>query len=784
MSSNCNFMFIRLPIVTTPSSISVTKTATLNGAGDVGDTIDYDFVVTNTGTQNLSYILINDPVAGTITGTPIPNLSSGMSYSTLSATYTIKQSDVDNGFVTNVVTVTAADENFQTVQDTDTTTTILGANLFFTMDGSNPIAWTGTDYVDQCFRVDSDNSLIRGIAEATTYINANYPGQTLDNSDGTWDGPATGPIMVHDATLLITNETTVGSTLVRLPIVNGVTDVFIDWGDGSPLEVSPGLTSNASHTYTLAGTYQASVCGELTKISWTVASTAQRQFLRSIDQWGDTGATEASFSQSDGITAIDGNLSSTITDLSQFLFSADSNPDLTNFDVSNVTDFSQMFFLSNGVTPNTALWDTSSALTMSNMFALSDANPDVTLWDVSNVTNFNSMFENADNAVPNTALWNTSSATDMADMFLNCALANPDVTLWDVSNVTTFSNIFNGAPSATPDVSLWNTSSAINMQGMFFGATSATPDVTNWDVSNVTNMSNLFYNAFLAAPDVSLWNVSNVTNMSNMFRGTNLANPDVSGFNMLGVTNISGMFSDADAANPDVSGWNTSTITNMSNAFALTAIANPDVSGWDTSSVTNMSSMFLSALSATPDVSLWNTSNVTNMLSMFNGGIANPNVTNWDVSSVTNMASMFNGNTVANPNVSSWITTSITNLSSMFSGATAANPNVSGFDTSNVTTFNSMFNAATSANPDVSTWDFQSINSTFSSMSNIFNNSGISVANYDNALIQIDAQATLHSKNGYNMGTINQNYTIATSGAARANLVGPLGWSITDNGGI
>ena len=54
-----NFDEVEFPIATDMSNFS---TGTLNGAGTVGDTIDYSFTVTNTGDTTLTDITITDPL--------------------------------------------------------------------------------------------------------------------------------------------------------------------------------------------------------------------------------------------------------------------------------------------------------------------------------------------------------------------------------------------------------------------------------------------------------------------------------------------------------------------------------------------------------------------------------------------------------------------------------------------------------------------------------------------------------------------------------------------------
>ena len=94
------------------SSVSITKDGTyvdanLDGKVNVGDRIDYTFVITNTGAKTLTNITVTDDNA-TVTGTPIASLAPGATDTTsYTASYTITQADIDAAVVYNLATVTA-----------------------------------------------------------------------------------------------------------------------------------------------------------------------------------------------------------------------------------------------------------------------------------------------------------------------------------------------------------------------------------------------------------------------------------------------------------------------------------------------------------------------------------------------------------------------------------------------------------------------------------------------------------------------------------------------------
>ncbi|MFC6095440.1 gliding motility-associated C-terminal domain-containing protein [Flavobacterium qiangtangense] len=103
--------------------IALIKTATFNdansnGIAEAGETITYNFTVTNTGNVSLSDVTINDPLPGVVViGGPI-NLAVGQNDSTtFTATYAITQADINAGSVSNQAIVTGRSPLGQEVSD-------------------------------------------------------------------------------------------------------------------------------------------------------------------------------------------------------------------------------------------------------------------------------------------------------------------------------------------------------------------------------------------------------------------------------------------------------------------------------------------------------------------------------------------------------------------------------------------------------------------------------------------------------------------------------------------
>ena len=179
---------------------------------------------------------------------------------------------------------------------------------------------------------------------------------------------------------------------------------------------------------------------------------------------------------------------------------------LNNFDTSNVTDMSYMFYgCASLSTLNVYNFNTSNVTDMSYMFC------GCASLKTLNVNNFN-----------------TSNVTDMSSMFSGCTSLNTlNVNNFNTSNVTDMSYMFDSCSSMSKlDLLNFNTAYVTNMEGMFSRCQSISAiDLSSFNTSNVTNMKGMFYNfawlGGLKCLDVSGFDVSKVTDMSKMFYNCN-----------------------------------------------------------------------------------------------------------------------------------------------------------------------------------------------------------------------------------------------------------------------
>ena len=114
-------------------------------------------------------------------------------------------------------------------------------------------------------------------------------------------------------------------------------------------------------------------------------------------------------------------------------------------------------------------------------------------WDVSQITDMSNLFSDIPMFNEPITPWDVSNVTTMANMFYGCTYFNQDLSYWDVSQVTDMSCMFYQCknftglshPKKWRCISSWDTHNVINMTRMFEGAILFTAKIHNWDVSHV-----------------------------------------------------------------------------------------------------------------------------------------------------------------------------------------------------------------------------------------------------------------------------------------------------------
>ena len=204
-----------------------------------------------------------------------------------------------------------------------------------------------------------------------------------------------------------------------------------------------------------------------------------------------------------------------------------------------------MFFncISLGSSGNLNAWNVSYVTDMSNMFnGASKFNQSLNSWDVSRVTNMNNMFYLASSFNQPLDVWNVSHVTDMSFMFCGANTFNQSIGLWNVSRVTNMHSMFGSAKVFNQPLDGWNVSQVIDMSFMFDSAFSFNQSLDSWNVFHVTDKSNMFSYALSFNQSLESWYVSHVTDMSWMFSNTINFNQPLNAWNISNVVDMRNMF--------------------------------------------------------------------------------------------------------------------------------------------------------------------------------------------------------------------------------------------------
>jgi surface protein len=352
--------------------------------------------------------------------------------------------------------------------------------------------------------------------------------QLWDYNGSVWVRRSDFELGYPGAAMLLEVQTTIPSQQVILPFgaFGGAVNVTVDWGDGSAPQVY--TTANPSKTYTLSGTYQISVTGSSVSFGSDAAQWRDRvTAVRTIGRLGITNFTQAFRARTRAV-----NLS------------------CEAWDMSAVTNMSNMFANASGFNRPIGSWDVSSVTTMENTFG-SAPNFDQPIgeWDVSSVTNMSNMFNSASNFNQPIGDWNVSSVTNMSGMFTAAGAFDQPIGGWDVSEVTNMSSMFIFCAAFNQPIGDWNVSKVTNMFRIFRQTARFNQPIDNWNVSAVTNMGDAFNLTGAFNQPLNSWNVTNVTSMSDMFRTANSFQQPLNQWDFRSTVNIAAFMQDKTGVN-------------------------------------------------------------------------------------------------------------------------------------------------------------------------------------------------------------------------------------------
>lgn len=392
------------------------------------------------------------------------------------------------------------------------------------------------------------------------------------------------------------------------------------------------------------------------------------------------------------------------------------NPDISSWDVSNVTTMASIFDGSGtyGTNPNLSSWDVGAVQNLDYAFRYSVFNGDLSNWDVSSVTSMRWTFARTGPSFSSVITFDENCYSLIDDDPYNyyydpvVGVFNQNISSWDVSNVTSFERTFCGSEFNQP-LNDWDVGSAVDMSFMFGGGAFNQP-IGDWDVSNVVSMKAMF----AATPfdqDISAWDVSSVVDAQHMFCSCAF-NQDLSQWNTASLEDVRFMFANADEFNSNLNDWDVSNVDDMEGVFHSAENFNSPLNDWDVSNVDDMEDLFHGCASFNQDLNDWDVSNVEIMNSMFFEAEAfNGNICDWDVGNLVEMSGLFAGCVLFDQNLSNWNVSNVQDMTGAFAGCYYFNQPIGSWDVSGVADgdyyydgMDGLFYEATTFNQDLSCW--------------------------------------------------------------------------------
>ena len=248
---------------------------------------------------------------------------------------------------------------------------------------------------------------------------------------------------------ITTWRTTTANETITIPTTGTGYNYSVDWGDGT---TETGFTGNASHAYSSAGDYVVKITGNFPRIYFN--NNADSDKIISIDQWGDIAWTSFESAFNDcrqlQILATDAPDLSNVTSLFDAFRAcrAIGSPDLSNWDVSTVTNMSGVFFFTN-FNGNVTTWDVGSVTDFSLAFAQTSINQDITGWNIGERVTGNiimaQMFAFAKSFDQDISVWDMSKVSDALQMLRSTDSFDYDLGGWDISSIAYMTDFLNGA---------------------------------------------------------------------------------------------------------------------------------------------------------------------------------------------------------------------------------------------------------------------------------------------------------------------------------------------------
>ncbi|MGH1387804.1 BspA family leucine-rich repeat surface protein [Kordia sp.] len=527
----------------------------------------------------------------------------------------------------------------------------------------------------------------------------------------------------------------------------------VDWGDGTS---TTGHTGYTNHTYALAAEYTIKVYGNISyfRFSDVDLNDANAPTLKSVVSWGD-------------------NVWETMLEAFNGCSNLESLP-VTPPNLSNVTNMNHMFAKASIFNQNISNWDVSNVTDMEGVFAATIFNHPLNGWNVSNVTTMEGMFLSATEFNQPLNNWNVSNVINMTGMFLDAYAFNGDITTWNTSNLVSANGMFASASSFNQNLGAWDISSLNNAFAMFSNTSLSTTNYDNLLIgwanldagetqiptgSAFDAPQSLYCNGEAARTELMStygWAISD--GGRDPFCGVTEEELFITEWNANG-NRIIEIPTSGNGYNYQVD-WGDGTFSynqtgNVSHEY--TSTGQYDVKIYGDFPRIHFGSSTSANRTKIREVKQWGAIEWSSMAGAFLE-CSNLKVTATDI-----------------PNLSN-----VTNTSSMFKDCTSLTENdmFNNWDMSNVSNMNNMFESATNLDQNVGNWDITSL----VTANNMFTDTALTYDNYDALLIGWSTQEAGEGSIPNSVSFIANGYTYCNGENARLNLLFNHFWNIFGDG--
>lgn len=253
-------------------------------------------------------------------------------------------------------------------------------------------------------------------------------------------------IKVQEGSVITSASIQIGNEIIDMGINEPIYDGYY-WANGTMVDGELMVTINVEKIWRKK---------ENSIIQCKYARTSDKGLLDGIEYSAITDADIAEMRESpnttDRYSLFENKCSTQLTDMFNIFGGMESIPDITHWDVSNVTDMEFLFFKSINFNQQIGNWEVNNVNNMNYMFREASAfNQDISNWDVSNVSNRIAGKNQACNG-------KYGGDCGMREMFYDASAFSQDLSKWCVTKIKSAPQAFARGSSLTDEqVPKWGT---------------------------------------------------------------------------------------------------------------------------------------------------------------------------------------------------------------------------------------------------------------------------------------------------------------------------------------